>query len=174
MRTLPGFQLARIVLIGLCVLAVQRTVAAQHRIDDVAIQLMLTLSAAAGAAGGTGKGAFAGFVWGMMSDLAFGTPLGVTALCYALAGAAAGYVITITPDPQWWLAAGFVLLGVAIGEAALPAAIFLTGQEGVLGRAVIRVVPIVAGAGLVLAPLFIPLGRWCVGVTRPKWKAMLE
>ena len=31
-----------------------------------------------------------------------------------------------------------------------------------------------AGFALVLSPLFVPLGRWCMRVKRPKWKAIHE
>ena len=56
----------------------------------------------------------------MMYDLGVGTPLGLTALAYGLAGLTRGYVLGITPDPQWWLAAIFVAIGSAVGEAAIP------------------------------------------------------
>ena len=56
----------------------------------------------------------------MMYDLGVGTPLGLTALAYGLAGLTSGYVLSITPDPQWWLAAIFVAIGSAVGEGAIP------------------------------------------------------
>ena len=75
---------------------------------------------------------------GMMYDLGVGTPLGLTALAYGLAGLTSGYVLSITPDPQWWLAAIFVAIGPAVGEIAIPVVKFLTGQEGWLDESAVR------------------------------------
>ena len=53
-------------------LALQRTLFADLRPGGVALQVMLALAAAAGAAGGPQKGALAGFVLGLMYDLGVG------------------------------------------------------------------------------------------------------
>ena len=86
----------------------------------VAVQVVLALAAGAGAGAGSERGAFAGFALGMMYDLGVGTPLGLTALAYGLAGLTSGYVMSITPDPQWWLAAVFVAIGSAVGRGGHP------------------------------------------------------
>jgi cell shape-determining protein MreD len=109
-----------------------------------------------------------------MYDLATGSPLGLTALVYSLAGFVAGYVLTITPTPQWWLATIFTTIGAAAGEAAVPAGYTMIGQDGLFTARLFTVVPVVAGFALVLSPLFVPLGRWCMRVKRPKWKAIHE
>ena len=109
----------------------------------------------------------------MMYDLGVGTPLGLTAFAYGLAGLTSGYVLSITPDPQWWLAAIFVAIGSAVGEAAIPVVKFLTGQEGGLTNRLF-VVPIVTAAATLLSPLFVPLGRWCAGAKRRTWRAIPE
>ena len=62
--------LLRLFSVGLVVLAFQRTLFADLRPAGVSIQVMLALAAAAGAAGGPQKGALAGFVLGLMYDLA--------------------------------------------------------------------------------------------------------
>ncbi len=49
-----------------------------------------------------------GFVFGIMFDLAEGTPLGSTAIAMTVAGAVAGLLALIAADPQWWLGALFV------------------------------------------------------------------
>jgi hypothetical protein len=110
----------------------------------------------------------------MMYDLGVGTPLGLTALAYGLAGLTSGYVLSITPDPQWWLAAIFVAIGSAVGEGAIPVVKFLTGQEGWLTNRLFLVLPIVAAAAMLLSPLFVPLGRWCAGAKRRTWRAIPE
>ena len=80
----------------------------------------------------------------MMFDLAAGTPLGSSALAFGLGGLVAGYVVTITPDPQWWLAALFAALGAVVGEAAIPVIKLLIGQDGWITP---RLVVDPAGAG---------------------------
>jgi cell shape-determining protein MreD len=173
-RSLPFALFTRLIPVALVVLAIQRTVCATYRIDGVAIQVVLALAAGCGAGAGSERGAFAGFALGMMYDLGVGTPLGLTALAYGLAGLTAGYVLSITPDPQWWLAAIFVGIGSAVGEIAIPVVKFLTGQEGWLTDRLLVVVPIVTAASVLLSPLMVPLGRWCCGAKRRTWRAIPE
>ena len=90
MRSLPFALFTRLIPVALVVLAIQRTVCATYRVDGVAIQVVLALAAGAGAGAGSERGAFAGFALGMMYDLGVGTPLGLTALAYGLAGLTSG------------------------------------------------------------------------------------
>jgi cell shape-determining protein MreD len=173
-RSLPFVLFTRLIPVALVVLAIQRTVCASHRPAGVAVQVVLALAAGAGAGAGSERGAFAGFALGMMYDLGVGTPLGLTALAYGLAGLTSGYVLSITPDPQWWLAAIFVAIGAAVGEGAIPVVKFLTGQEGWLTDRLIVVIPVVTAAAMILSPLFVPLGRWCAGAKRRTWRAIPE
>ena len=99
------------------VLAIQRTVSRDVPRRRGRCAVVLALAAGAGAGAGPERGAFAGFALGMMYDLGVGTPLGLTALVYGLAGLAAGYVVDDHADPQWWLAAIFAAIGAAVGEA---------------------------------------------------------
>ena len=92
MRSLPFALFTRLIPVALVVLAIQRTVCATYRTDGVAVQVVLALAAGAGAGAGSERGAFAGFALGMMYDLGVGTPLGLTALAYGLAGLTSGYV----------------------------------------------------------------------------------
>jgi len=166
--------LPRLFTVGLCLLALQRTVLTEQRPFNVVIQIVLALVAAAGAGSGPERGALAGFVLGTMYDLAVNTPLGLTALVYALAGFTAGYALTLTPTPPWWLSSLFSGIGAAVGETAIPIGKTLIGQDGWVNRRMFTIVPVVAVAAVVLSPLFVPLGRWCMCVKRPKWKAMVE
>lgn len=166
--------LVRLFPVGCCMLALQRTVLSELRPFDVVLQIVLALVAAAGAGAGPERGAIAGFALGLMFDLAVGTPLGLTALVYALAGFVAGYVLTLTPTPQWWLASIFAAVGAAVGEAAIPVGKTLIGQEGWFTTRLFTIVPVVAVFALLIGPLFVPLGRWCMCVKRPKWKAIPE
>ncbi len=166
--------LVRLFPVGLCVLAMQRTFLSEMKVFGVVLQIVLALAAAAGAGAGPERGAIGGFTLGLMYDLATGSPLGLTALVYALAGFVAGYVLTLTPSPQWWLASIFTAIGAAVGETAVPVARTLIGQDGWFTSRLFTIVPVVSGFALLVSPLFVPLGRWCMCVKRPKWKAIRE
>lgn len=163
--------LLRLASVGLIVVALQRTLFTDLRPAGVSVQIVLALAAAAGAAGGPQKGALAGFVLGLMYDLAAGTPLGSSSITMGLAGYAAGYVTSITIDPQWWLAALFTALGAAIGEAAVPVVRTFIGEEDVFSPRLVTVVGVVAAGALILSPALVPIGRWCLRIKRPEWKA---
>jgi rod shape-determining protein MreD len=163
--------LLRLASVGLVVVALQRTLFSDLRPAGVSLQVVLALAAAAGAAGGPQKGALAGFILGLMYDLAAGTPLGSSSITMGLAGYAAGYVTSITIDPQWWLAAIFTALGAAIGEAAVPVVRTFIGEEDVFSPRLLTVVGVVAVGAFVLSPALVPVGRWCLRIKRPEWKA---
>lgn len=164
----------RLVPVGLVVLAVQRVVAAEHPIADVKLQIVLALVVAAGVGGGADRGAVAGFVLGLLFDLAGDTPLGVMGLAYGLAGMTAGYVQTITPDPQWWLMMLFGAGGAAVGEASIPAFELLVGGQDWQGAGLWKEVPLVAVAAGLACPMMAPIGRWAMGVRARRWKVIPE
>lgn len=174
MRSLALNALTRLLPVGLITLSVHRVVFARHEVFDVKLQLVLALVVAAGTTAGADKGAIAGFVLGLLYDIAGNTPLGMTALAYGMAGMTAGYVQSLTPDPQWWLASIFATLGAAVGEAGVPALELMTGRVDGLDPRLAWTVPMVAvSCGLACTPLM-PIGRWAVGVRRKKWKVITE
>lgn len=166
--------LPRLFIVGVLLLALQRTLFADLRPAGISLQVMLTLSAAAGAAGGPQKGALAGFVLGVLYDLSVGTPLGSSSISMGLGGFVAGYVTTITVRPPWWLAGLFTALGAAVGEAAVPVIRSFIGEDHVFVPHDAVVVGVVAAGALVLSPALVPVGRWCMRVKQPEWKAPRE
>ncbi len=173
-RALLQGPLPRLVSVGIVLVAFQVTLFAEMRPLDVAIQVVLLLAAAAGAGAGPQKGALAGFALGLMFDLGVGTPLGSSSITMGLAGFAAGYVMSITNDPPRWLAALFTGLGAAVGEAAVPAVRAFVGEEQAVGPSYGITVAIVSGAAIVMSPVFVPLGRWCMRIKRSEWRAPKE
>ena len=166
--------LFRLLPVGLTALAIQRVVFARHPVFDVKLQFVLALVVATGAVGGADRGAIAGFVLGLLYDASGNTPMGLMALAYGIGGMTAGYVQSITPDPQWWLAAIFSALGAMIGELGVPVAEAVRGESGWLDRGLLTVVPLVGAAAAVMCPVLMPVGRWMMGVKRKKWKAIPE
>lgn len=165
--------LPRLVVVGMLVLALQQTLFLDLRPWNVTIQLLLALAAAAGVAGGPQKGALAGFVFGLMYDLRAGTPLGSSSFSMGIGAFVAGYVQTITIDPQWWLAALFTGLGAAVGETLVPIVRTFVGEEQPWSNRWYTVVAVVTAAAMVLSPLFVPLGRWCVKVKKTDWSRVV-
>lgn len=164
----------RLLPVGLLALAIQRVVFAEIPVFGVKLQFVLALVVAAGAAGGSDRGAVAGFVLGLLYDFSGNTPLGLMALAYGLAGMVAGYVQSLTPDPQWWLASIFAAVGAATGEAAIPFIEVVTGESGWVSDDLVREVTIVAVSCGLMCPLLMPPGRWMMGVKRKKWKVIPE
>jgi rod shape-determining protein MreD len=163
--------LIRLIPVGMVMLALQRTVFVEIQVSGVIIQVVLALAAAAGAAGGSERGAVAGFTLGIMFDLVEGTPVGSTAIAFTLAGVVAGLLALIAADPQWWLNAIFVGLGTAVGEAMIPVVRIFIGQEDSWPPQMAKIVTIVAVAAMLMSPVLVPLGRWCLRIRSAEWKA---
>lgn len=166
--------LLRLVSVGLVFMALQRTVFTELRPFDVAVQIVLALAAACGAAAGSQAGALAGFVLGLMYDLGVGTPLGSSAISMGVGGFVAGYITLITVERHWWLAALFTSLGAAAGELLVPVVRTFIGEEHVFRTRLFTIVPVVAVAALVVSPLLVPLGRWCMRVQTADLRASLD
>ena len=161
--------LPRLALVGVMLVALQQTLFVDLRPAAVTIQIVLALAAAAGAAGGPQKGALAGFVLGLMYDLRAGTPLGSSSLSMGVGGFVAGYSLSITVDPQWWLAMIFTGVGAAVGETMVPVVRSFIGEEGHFTPRLFTVVPVVSAAAMILSPIFVPVGRWCMRVKKVDW-----
>ena len=167
MLAFVGRPVIRMILVAIPVLGLQTTIVADMRPFDVTLQLMLLLGAASGAIAGPERGALAGFLFGLFFDMTLTTPLGLAALSCGLAGYVAGYVQSITVTPPWWLSALFVGLGSAVGELAFPLAQSVVGKEGWVQGRLFVVVPVVAVANLILAPLAVPAARWWTKTPKP-------
>lgn len=166
--------IGRLVPVGVLLLAVQTAVFTEVRPLGVVPQVLLAFAAAAGVAGGPERGMLAGFVVGLMFDLSTGAPLGSSAITMGVAGMVAGTISFLNVEPRWWLAAIFVALGSATGEAAVPMLRYLIGQERVLSGDSFLVVPVVAAAAALVSPLFVPLGRWSLRLGKAEWKVPAE
>jgi len=162
--------LTRIIPIGMMLLALQKTLFVELQPFGVIIQVVLAFAASAGAAGGPERGAITGFVLGIMFDLAVGSPLGSTSITMGLAGYVAGWVDLIRIETTWWLAAIFVGIGAAVGEAGVPVVRRFIGEEDAFVPEMAKIVPIVAIAAAAASVLLVPIGRWSLKLERPEWK----
>jgi len=159
----PMFRLAAVAFV---VLSIQMTLGADLKPFGVTADLMLLGATATGAAGGAQQGALAGFVFGLMFDLVLVTPFGISPLVYGLAGFLAGYVRTLMSDPTWWLAVIAVAIASALGSIGLAVVGAFVGLEGQIQPDLVRTALIVGAVNGVLAPLAMPVQRWCLGIRR--------
>lgn len=166
--------LLRLVSVGLIVLGLQLTLFTDMRPFGVSLQILLALAAACGAAAGSPGGALAGFVLGLMFDLGVGTPLGSSAISMGVGGFVAGYITLITLERHWWLAALFTGLGAAVGELLVPTVRAFIGEQAAFGPRLFTVVPVVAVAAVVMSPVLVPIGRWCMRVRSTDLRASLD
>jgi len=150
----------RLVLVSLLAAAVQATVVADLPVFGVVAQPALLLAVAVGAAHGPADGLLAGFVVGLIADLAFGDVVGLGAVALGAAGATAGLLVALLRDPPWWARIGAMVVASALGETYVPLLKTLVGIDGWLRPRVAVVAAIVAAMHLVAAPAVLPLGRW--------------
>jgi rod shape-determining protein MreD len=162
--------LVRVIPVGLVLLALQRTIFVDVQVAGVIVQIVMAMSAAAGVAGGSERGAIVGFTLGVMYDLAEGTPLGSTATAMTIAGIVGGLLALVAADPHWWLEAIFTALGTAAGVAMIPVLRAFIGESEPFQPELPLVVSVTAAAAAVMSPVLVPLARWCLRMRRPEWK----
>jgi rod shape-determining protein MreD len=129
------------------------------RIDDVAPQIGLVAVLAVAYEDGADSGAIFGFVMGIAIDLFLTTPLGLSALSFAVTGYAVGVfqagVVRTTP----WLAPILGGIGGFVGGLVFLTAGALVGQSGFLSFESLKIVVISAVLDAIIAPLVFPIVR---------------
>ena len=166
--------LSRVIPLGMMLLALQKTLFVELQPFGVIIQVVLAFAAAAGAAGGPERGAITGFTLGLMFDLAVGSPLGSSSITMGVAAYVAGWVDVIRIETTWWLAALFVAIGAAVGEAGVPVVRRFIGEQDAFVPEMAKIVPIVALAAGAASVLLVPLARWALKLERPEWKIPVD
>jgi rod shape-determining protein MreD len=148
--------------LGFVVLAcvvLQTTLFTHLRIDDVAPQIGLVAVLAVAYEDGADSGAIFGFVMGIAIDLFLTTPLGLSALSFAVTGYAVGVfqagVVRTTP----WLAPILGGIGGFVGGLVFLTAGALVGQSGFLSFESLKIVVISAVLDAIIAPVVFPIVR---------------
>jgi rod shape-determining protein MreD len=95
-----------------------------------------------------------------MYDAVLTTPLGSTALVFALVGAAAGGLPYFVREPTWWSRVAVVVVMSALGEVLFPIVQAVIGYEGWVQPRMFFVALIVALVNVILAPVVLLLTRW--------------
>lgn len=161
----------RLVPLAIILLSIQRNLFTQLEVAGVVVQLVLAFVVTCGAVGGSERGAIAGFVCGGIFDLVEGLQLGTATTAFTLAGIFAGLLALIIPEPSWWLVSITAAISAAIGEIGIPTVRAFVGIADPWDPRLWRIVPIVAAAAAVLAPLLMPLARWGLRIKPSEWKA---
>jgi rod shape-determining protein MreD len=145
------------VVLGCVVL--QTTLFTHLRIDGVRPEVGLVAVLAVAYEDGADSGALFGFIMGLAIDLFLTTPLGLSALSYAVTGYAVGVfqagVVRTTP----WLAPILGGVGGLFGGLVFITAGAVVGQSGFLSLESLRIVVISAMFDAVIAPIVFPIVR---------------
>jgi cell shape-determining protein MreD len=95
-----------------------------------------------------------------MYDCVLSTPLGLASLVFGLAAYTAGLLPFFVREPTWWTRVITIGMVGALGEMAFPLAHSMVGFGGRFQPHVVAVVAFVVVAGMIVAPLLLPVCRW--------------
>ncbi len=150
----------RLAFLVLGAVVLQTTLFTHLRIDGVAPDVGLVLVLAVAYEEGAETGALFGFAMGLAIDLFLTTPLGLSALSFALTGYAVGVFqggMVRTPPRLAPLIGG---LGGLFGGLVFITVGAMVGVEDMLTMESLKVVLIAALYDALLAPLLFPVARW--------------
>ena len=156
----------RLSLVAFLLLTIQTTLCTDMKPLGQTVDLMLLVSCVAGLVGGPQSGALSGFVFGVAFDFVLVSPFGVSALTYGLVGFAVGYAQTITLEPTWYLYSAITAVAGALGVLLLAIVEQVLGPKGPFPRDILTAMLVMGVTGGVLAPLVVPVQRWCLGIKR--------
>jgi rod shape-determining protein MreD len=149
----------RLLLVVISAGVLQTTLFTHLRVDGVAPDVGLVCTLAVGYENGPESGALFGFVMGLSIDLFLTTPLGLSALSYAVTGYAVGVfqsgMVRSTPR----IAPIVGGLGGLFGGLVFITIGAMVGQDGFLSFASLKTVIIAAAYDALIAPLVFPVVR---------------
>jgi len=149
----------RLALVILVCVVLQTTLFTHLRIDGVAPDLGLVATLAVAYENGPDSGAVFGFVAGLAIDLFLTTPLGLSALSFAITGYVVGVLQSGMVRTTPWLAPILGGLGGLFGGLVFLTAGAVVGESGFLSFASLKTVLIAALYDAVVAPVVFPLVR---------------
>ena len=150
----------RLILVLLVVLALQTTLFGDLRPFGYAVQVLAIFVACAGASHDVRIGLLVGLIAGFMYDAVLATPLGVSAMVFAMVGALSAILVQPFRDPPWWLRVMAVSVAAAGGEVLMPLMKSVVGLDGWLEARIAAVAAVTLIGGLVLAWPLLAVSRW--------------
>ncbi len=175
MTWLPRLRLALLIL---TVVVLQTTVfSAGLRVFGVMPDLGLVLTVAVAFYLGPERGAAFGFLTGFAVDLFLSTPLGLSALSFALVGYGAGVVQGGLVRPSRWVAPVMGALGGLTGGVLFVAIAAIAGRDHLLALSTARVILVASVYDALVAFAVFPIARWATrsprredqGVPEHRW-----
>ena len=147
------------------VFVVQSSVLSGVRVRHVCPDALLLLAIAAGVVGGEETGAVIGFLAGLAGDVFLQTPLGLSALVYALIGFGVGAVQGGVLRATRWIPVLTALVASAVGVVLFALVGAMLGQTQLVTpgpRALARIAGLVAGMNAVGAVPMVGMVRWAL------------
>lgn len=158
MTWLPRLRLALLIL---AVVVLQTTVfSAGLQVFGVMPDLGLVLTVAVAFYIGPERGAVFGFVSGLAVDLFLSTPLGLSALSFALVGYGVGFVESGLVHPSRWVAPIMGALGGIAGGVLFVGVGAIAGQDQLLALSSVRIILIASAYDALVAFAVFPIARW--------------
>lgn len=151
----PGRRL-RVVAVAIAAVVVQHGLMPDLTIFGVHPDILLLLTVVVGITGGADRGAVAGFAAGLATDIFLTTPLGLSAMAYAIAGYLIG-LAAVDADDLPWTIGGFAALGTAVGVTLYVVLAGLLSDFSTGSGRWLQVTFILAILNSLLAPLLAPV-----------------
>ncbi len=165
----------RLRLLFLLVVTVLLQVAVFPRLEiaDAGPAVSLVATAAVGFRSGPESGLLFGFSAGLAVDLFLQTPLGLSALSYAVTGYAIGLVESGLVRSTIWVTPLIGGLAGLLGGLIFVTVGILAGQDQLIAGQTIVIVLVGAAYDMVVAPVVFPFARWAVRESVPggAWRA---
>lgn len=150
----------RLVLLAVTAVLVQTTLFPSFRIAGVVPDVGLVAVVAVAYREGPDTGAVMGFGTGLLLDLFLETPVGLSALAFALTGYLVGVVQGGLIRSARWVAPLLGALGGLVGGLLFVAVGTLAGREDLLAWRSLRVVLIAAAYDALISPVVFPVAGW--------------
>lgn len=149
-----------LVLVGALVL--HTAVLPQFRLFGVTADAMLLVAVAAGMAAGAERGAWVGFVAGLLADCFVQTPFGLSALTFTVVAWTVGaFHETVLHPPRWAsVLTGLVASGAGVALYALAGA--AVGEAHLVSSRLPLVIAVVAGVHALGVPPAVAVLRWAL------------
>lgn len=152
----------RLPLALLVVLTLQSSLFDGLRFRGVHADAMLLFAIGAGIVAGAETGALVAFATGLVADLFVQTPLGLSALTFALVAFAVGALQGSLIRASWWITPVTALVGSAAGVVLFVVVGAVLGQTQLVHTDVPLIVAVVAVANAVLSLPVVRLAGWAL------------
>lgn len=158
----------RLPLALLLVLILQSAAFQDLRVRDVHPDTLLLFAVAAGIVAGAEVGALVAFATGLVADLFVQTPMGLSALAFALVAFAVGTLQASLIRAAWWITPLTAFLGSALGVVLFAVIGAVLGQDQLVTNRLPLIAVVVAFTNAVLSLPAVRLAGWALaGADRP-------